>query len=417
MSNKILTFSVAAYNVEDYLEKTLQSIADASDQLNQIEVLIIDDGSTDRTVEIAEQYVDRWPDTFALISKENGGHGSTLNYGIKYAHGKYFKMLDGDDWVETSHMREFLSFLESSSADLVLSPYKRVYVQDGTEDSIMRHSLVEDQLYELESCDAKRIEPVHATEVTVRTSCLRRNGAHILEKSFYTDDEYVLLSCLFSKTVCLHKSTIYCYRIGREGQSVGEEGINRNWLDPSKVVKDIIDRYYLQISKTDENLKELLYSILGRTCQFQCGIFLRLSDHPDAIAQSRLFLSDIREYACDFADYLEREYWKVSYLRLLLDYRDSREGNAEIYIWGCGNIGQHTLHFIGGESVLGFIDNDITKQGKNMAGKKVYALEDVSALADHAEYIISVKNSANDIYQQLRRAGVQAERIIWVHDR
>lgn len=417
MSNKILTFSVAAYNVEDYLGKTLQSIADVAEQLNQIEVLIIDDGSTDRTAQIARQYVERWPDTFTLISKENGGHGSTLNYGIKYARGKYFKMLDGDDWVDTPHMKAFLSFLESSAADLVLTPYKSISMKDDTEEIIMRHSLSEGRLYELESRDAKRIEPVHSHEVTVRTSCLQKNGARILEKCFYTDDEYVFFSCLFSKTVCFYKSTITCYRLGRAGQSVSDESIKRNWLDPSKVVKDIMDRYYLQILKSDENLKELLYSILGRTCQFQCGIFLRLSDQPDTVAQSRIFLNDIRKKACDFADYLEREYWTVSYLKLLLDCRDRGEGEAGIYIWGCGNIGKHTLGFIGGENVLGFIDNDLTKQGKETAGKKVYALEEVTTLTDHADYFIAVKNGAGDIYQQLRSAGIQEEQIIWVHDK
>ena len=97
--NKVLTITVPSYNVEKFLENTLDSFLDER-ILEDLEVLIVDDGSKDRTAEIGKQYEERYPDTFRVISKENGGHGSTINRGIKEARGTYFKVVDGDDWVD-----------------------------------------------------------------------------------------------------------------------------------------------------------------------------------------------------------------------------------------------------------------------------------------------------------------------------
>ena len=101
MKEKILSVSIASYNVEAYLEECLESFVN-SKVMDDLEVLVIDDGSSDSSPEIAQWYVDKFPDTFRLIRKENGGHGSTINKGIEVASGKYFKVVDGDDWVNTA---------------------------------------------------------------------------------------------------------------------------------------------------------------------------------------------------------------------------------------------------------------------------------------------------------------------------
>ena len=95
---KLLTISVAAYNVEAYLDQLMASVI-ASGVLDAIEVLIVSDGSTDRTAEIARGYEAQYPASVRLIEKPNGGHGSTINRGIREAKGKFFRALDGDDWV------------------------------------------------------------------------------------------------------------------------------------------------------------------------------------------------------------------------------------------------------------------------------------------------------------------------------
>ena len=100
MDEKILTVTIPSYNVEAYLEDCLESFVN-SEVMDDIEVLIVNDGSSDNTVKIAQRYVDKYENTFRLINKENGGHGSTINTGVREAKGKYFKVVDGDDWVDT----------------------------------------------------------------------------------------------------------------------------------------------------------------------------------------------------------------------------------------------------------------------------------------------------------------------------
>jgi glycosyltransferase involved in cell wall biosynthesis len=98
MKSKILTVSVSAYNVENYIDEALSKFLVLGDMLNDIEILIIDDGGTDRTKDIALMYAQKYPETYKFIHKQNGGWGSTVNTGIRLASGKYFKQLDGDDY-------------------------------------------------------------------------------------------------------------------------------------------------------------------------------------------------------------------------------------------------------------------------------------------------------------------------------
>ena len=119
---KILTITVPAYNVERFLDQTLASFADER-VLDLLEVLIVDDGSKDHTAEITKRYEEKYPQTFRLISKENGGHGSTINRGIREAAGRYFKVVDGDDWVDTDGLCELVRRLRTCSTDYVFTNY------------------------------------------------------------------------------------------------------------------------------------------------------------------------------------------------------------------------------------------------------------------------------------------------------
>ena len=92
MDEKILTVTIPSYNVEAYLEDCLESFVN-SEVMDDIEVLIVNDGSSDNTAKIAQRYADKYENTFRLINKENGGHGSTINTGVREAKGKYFKVV------------------------------------------------------------------------------------------------------------------------------------------------------------------------------------------------------------------------------------------------------------------------------------------------------------------------------------
>ena len=237
---KLLSVSVAAYNVERYLDKTLESCV-IPKGMEVLEVIVVNDGSKDRTADIAQQYVDRWPDTFRLINKENGGYGSTVNTGIAAANGKYFRLLDGDDWFDGEALVQFLQNLEDTTEDMVVTPFQRVFESDG-------HIELRDETPNgyLGSCRFEDLPDrcwftMHA--VTYRTEILKNHPIQLTEHCFYTDQEYDLLPLRWIRTVHFLPHALYCYRIGREEQSVSVKGLEKHYKEQTIVLKKLYDTY------------------------------------------------------------------------------------------------------------------------------------------------------------------------------
>ena len=109
---KYLTITIPSYNSEQYLERCLDSLILPRGWMEHIEIIVVNDGSTDRTGEIADDYVRRFPDTVRVVHKENGGHGSGVNTGLALATGRYFKVLDSDDWFDERAYRKLVENLE-----------------------------------------------------------------------------------------------------------------------------------------------------------------------------------------------------------------------------------------------------------------------------------------------------------------
>ena len=120
--SKILTISVAAYNVEAYIKENIESIV-AAKVKDDIEIFVVDDGGKDGTYEIAEDYKNLYPGIVHAVHKENGGYGSVQNYSIAHATGKYFKILDGDDWMDTEGLTKLVEYLKASDVDAVVTNY------------------------------------------------------------------------------------------------------------------------------------------------------------------------------------------------------------------------------------------------------------------------------------------------------
>ena len=244
---KNLTISIAAYNVEKYIEETLDSLI--CDNMNLLEVLIIDDGSKDNTAKIAKKYEEKYKGVFKVISKKNGGYGSTINAGIEHATGKYFKQLDGDDKYDTKVLNDLLVKLNDINEDVIYTPYITWRISGNN----IEHNEIEDKEekgnkldYYLK--DIKNDLVMHS--LAYKTSILKKNKTKILENSFYTDSEYALYPFIYSKTIKVLKEPLYVYRMGDEGQSVSLNGMRKHHLDFAKVIKSII-------KNTKTNVKEL----------------------------------------------------------------------------------------------------------------------------------------------------------------
>lgn len=229
--NIAVSVAVATYNVEKYISRCLDSFCDNRFK-GKLEVLIINDGSTDSSVRIAEEYVDRFPEIFRIVNKENGGWGSTINSGADSARGKYFYQLDGDDYCDTTAMLELVSVLEKENADLVLTNWKS-FIDGNEKDETLVKYLKEESagLYEEIFCN-NTFPSIHS--LCVKTELLKKIS--IQEKCFYTDVEYVFKTALMSKTYHYVPIYVYCYRLGRSGQSVSFSGIKKHYKDHMRVV-------------------------------------------------------------------------------------------------------------------------------------------------------------------------------------
>lgn len=248
---KLLTVSIAAYNVEKYLEKALTSMVCSPTAMEKLEVIIEDDGSTDGTLSIAKKYEKSYPDVYRAIHKENGGYGSTINNSIALAKGKYFKQLDGDDWFDTENLEQFLNWLSAVDSDFVISPYYNCFESGKIEKIDNCESLEANGENDISSMNLCGNFGMH--ELTIKTKLLKENNISITEKCFYTDNEYTFLPLMFARTVTKYDKPIYCYRLGRDGQSVSIDGVKKHFKDAFTVANKLYKAY--------EDNKERILSI------------------------------------------------------------------------------------------------------------------------------------------------------------
>lgn len=249
----LLTISIAAYNVESYLSKLLDTILEA--ECNEyLQVLIVNDGSKDHTVEIAEKYSGQYPDTIYLVNKPNGGHGSTINKGINHAKGKYFKAIDGDDWFDSEGLKALVHILENSSEEVILSPFKDCY-EDGRQELETTGSL-KPGVYAFDDIAHQYYMRYHA--VTFRTDILLKHSVHLDEHCFYVDSEYVLYPVPYLNKVRITDKPVYCYRLGLTGQSVSFQSRVRHIDDSEKVSYSLLNFYDHTVNTVDTVKKQYM---------------------------------------------------------------------------------------------------------------------------------------------------------------
>lgn len=223
---KLLSFAIPCYNSEAYMEKCIDSILPGGED---IEILIIDDGSKDRTAEIADAYEKKYPTICRAIHQENGGHGEAVNAGIRNATGLYFKVVDSDDWVDQDAYMKILDKLRElvggeQTLDMLLANY--VYEKEGAKrKKVMRQTgFPKDRIFNWN--DIRRFHKGHYIlmhSVIYRTKLLRECGLELPKHTFYVDNIYVYKPLPSVRTMYYMDVDFYRYFIGREDQSVNEK--------------------------------------------------------------------------------------------------------------------------------------------------------------------------------------------------
>lgn len=247
--SKELTIVIAAYNVEDYLDNTLRSCIVGERQIRELyEVIVVNDGSTDRTHSIAEGYARQYPGIFRIIDKSNGGYGSVINEGVKAAKGRYFKLLDGDDWYDTEALEEMVRRLRECNSDMVLTNYIMVHENSGKRSRLACDGVARDVEIPVDGLQKVKC-PLAMHGICYKTDVLRRVPIPVTEHCYYTDTEYVIYGLAFAKSAIYFPIDLYQYRIGEEGQSVSISGLIKHIGDLERVLTDI-DAFYKRLSDT-----------------------------------------------------------------------------------------------------------------------------------------------------------------------
>ena len=221
---KLLTIVIPVYKVESYIHKCLDSIMVSSSQMRALEVIVVNDGTPDCSAEIAREYAGKYPDTITVIDKENGGHGSAWNVGLKAATGAYLRFLDSDDWL--SNLPEFISCLKTIDADMVFTHLNKYY-EDTKKSEADRITGIEYlRIYDTSIFPNVKIDDSYKYALynfwycTYRTEMLRKEHPLFEEGVSYDDAILQLAPILLGRTMVFLDMPLYNYRLGRSGQSV-----------------------------------------------------------------------------------------------------------------------------------------------------------------------------------------------------
>lgn len=217
--NKILTIVIPTYNMENYLDKCLSSLIISDEKMQLLEVLIINDGSKDRSSEIGHSYEYRYPQTFRVIDKENGNYGSCINRGLKEATGKYIKVLDADDFFYTPALKNVMSFLSTANYDLILND-NNIINEEGNVINIFGFNLEKNKEYSSKYLTGDVATSMKMHTLIYKTANIRSINYKQTEGISYTDQEWMFLPMTTVKSFFYHNEILYQYLVGREGQSV-----------------------------------------------------------------------------------------------------------------------------------------------------------------------------------------------------
>ncbi len=293
---KTLSVSVAAYNMAALIPQCLDSFV-RSGALKDVEILVTDDGSGDETPEIVKRYVKKHPDSIRLIMQENQGPGSTVRSGAAHATGKYFRMVDSDDWVDPKAFAELVRRLKETDADLVCCSFTKF----------------DDKTGKTEPCPVRLPKgagwgkPVPFSSVASELDLFMHNAVYKTEifrpaaprilNGFYTDMLYLLLPIPEVKTVEFFEPSVYQYRVSLEGQSMSYPSMQKHVRQHRAMLARVIELYesYAARPGADENVSAFLLRRAAYLCGTQMGI--DLSFPPDEAAKREFYryYDDLKE--------------------------------------------------------------------------------------------------------------------------
>lgn len=288
---KLLSIIVPCYNSEGYLSATIDSLLKGG---SEIEIVLVDDGSSDGTADIVDDYAGKYPDIIRGVHKENGGHGSAINRGIEEAGGLYFKVVDSDDHLSSEAFPEVINTLKRLSngpdpLDLLICNF--VYDKQGTKKKKVmqyRKALPVGRMFGWD--EIHRLKTGHYIlmhSVIYRTEMLRECGMKLPEHTFYVDNLFVFEPLPYVRNIFYLDVDFYYYYIGREDQSVNEQVMISRIDQQLRVNYRMVD-YMSDVNarRIHRNLRRYMYSYLDIITAVSSIMLIRAKT-PEALKKKR----------------------------------------------------------------------------------------------------------------------------------
>ena len=290
---KYISFAIPCYNSQDYMAHAIESILPGGDE---VEIIIVNDGSKDKTSQIAHEYMDKYPNIIKVIDKENGGHGDAVNAGLANASGKYFKVVDSDDWVDEEALHKILMLLrhleeDNEQIDMLISNY--VYEKAGVTHKKCihyRNVLPQDEVFRWDDIGHFRLDQyILMHSVIYRTDMLKLSQMRLPKHTFYVDNIYVYYPLPHVRKIYYLDVDFYRYFIGREDQSVNEKVMIARVDQQIFVTKTMIDMYQLK-KVTSKKLRQYMINYLAIMMTVSSILLIRSKEKENLEKKKELWL-------------------------------------------------------------------------------------------------------------------------------
>ena len=288
---KTLTITIPAYNAENYISKCIESLLDG-DIRNQLEIIIINDGSVDSTGKIAKTYELKYPGIVQVVNKENGGHGSGVNTGISKATGKYFMVLDSDDWFSTAELKNYIYFLNKADAEVILNNYCFVDINTGNIKQEVYKNVDYSKKYSMQEFLYLK-EKIALPNICYCTKFIQKISLRLHEKTYYVDEEYLVIPFMYANNIQFYNAILYNYLVGQSNQSVAFSNQVKHLDDKKKVILRLAELWE-NTAMTAANKKYTLLKISTIALSYFPIALIYNPLRKDGVKKSRELLRQIK---------------------------------------------------------------------------------------------------------------------------
>ena len=267
----------------------------------EVEIIVIDDGSTDRTGEIADCYAEKYPETVRAVHQKNGGHGAGVNKGLSLAAGEYFKVVDSDDWLDEEALKKLLTEIrkrkrQGALADLIICNYLYDHLYEGKKKRMGYENVFRDG----KVCTWDTIGKFHPSQYLVmhaqicRTEVLRRSGVRLPRHTFYVDNLFAYCPLPYVRNIFYMDIDLYQYYLGRDDQSVNEQMLKKRIDQQMKVTRMVIAGADLtKIKEKEPKLASYMYRNISIMMAIS-SIHLLLIGNEEALEKRKNLWGEIK---------------------------------------------------------------------------------------------------------------------------